>query len=94
MFGKETTIDDNTISSGEKQKICLARALYRKKDVLILDEATSAMDPLSQAEVFKKIEEYTRKENIITLIVSHNRKLIGDSDNLLTIKEGSICLSE
>jgi ABC-type multidrug transport system fused ATPase/permease subunit len=69
--GFEQVIDENTVSTGEKQKIALARVLYKKPDFLCLDEVVSAMDPLSQTKVLENLVDYVKNHNILCAYVSH-----------------------
>lgn len=69
-------VDETKLSSGEKQKICLARAIYLNKGVLILDEALSAMDPTSQKEVINNLYRYSIHNHLICIMVEHNEGII------------------
>lgn len=79
--GLQTKISENAsnISGGEKQKICLIRALSKKPDVLILDEPTSALDK----DAIEKLKEFLRlyKEERITIIATHDQSLNEISDD-------------
>ena len=58
------------ISGGEAQKIAIARALYKKAPFIILDEPTAALDPLAEAEVYRRFNEIAEnKTAIISAIV-------------------------
>ena len=59
-----------SISGGQSQLISLARALYKDAEILILDEATNALDNISERRIFKTIKEISK--NKITFLVSHN----------------------
>ncbi len=83
----DTAVDSDTVSSGEKQKICLARELYQNKEVLILDEATSQMDPMSQKNVYVRLLEYCRKNKIIVLVVNHNKAVVPSESVEIVIQE-------
>ena len=76
-------IDEEKISSGEKQKIALARALYKQPDFLCMDEVISAMDPVSQKLVFKRLVDYVKKYNIFCVYVSH----VSEEDEYSEIEE-------
>ena len=79
------------LSGGQKQRLGIARALYKKADVLIFDEATSALDSLTEQEVMKAIDGLGKQLTI--LIIAHrlttlkgcNRIVQFDKDNLLQI---------
>lgn len=68
--------DSNVLSSGERQKLCLARALYKQDlDLLILDEATAALDPSAETEIIQSILDYVMENRKILIWISHNEKM-------------------
>ncbi|CAA6805358.1 MAG: Phospholipid-lipopolysaccharide ABC transporter [uncultured Sulfurovum sp.] len=82
------TENGNNLSGGQRQRIALARALYKKPDILILDEATSALDNKSEALIQKALEAL--KHEMITITVAHRLSTIEKSDAILVFKEGKI----
>ncbi|HAW71809.1 MAG TPA: ABC transporter ATP-binding protein, partial [Firmicutes bacterium] len=64
-------VNDNAIelSGGEKQKLALARALYKDAPVIILDEPTAALDPIAESEVYQKYAELT--DGKTSIYISH-----------------------
>jgi ABC-type multidrug transport system fused ATPase/permease subunit len=70
--GLEEIVSEENISSGEKQKIALARAIYKEPDFLCLDEITAAMDPASQRMVMENVAEYVQEKGIFCAYVSHS----------------------
>ncbi len=77
------------ISGGQKQRLAIARALYKKPDILILDEATSALDNESEKKVQKTIDKLKGKITII--IISQRLKTIKSADNIIFLgNEGKI----
>jgi ATP-binding cassette, subfamily B, bacterial PglK len=68
-LGLDTLIKENgkNISGGQKQRIGLARALYQKPDILILDESTNALDSDTSAKIYEKIKD----NKITSIIISH-----------------------
>ncbi len=63
------------VSGGKKQRICLARALFKGCGLLLLDEATSALDKKTEEEFIKSLEEFLNKNNFILIAVTHKRKI-------------------
>ncbi len=99
----ETTLEDlncselrhrelRTLSGGEKQKIAIASMLVLNPDVLILDEPTSNLDPISMKEVLKAIENVRRKSHDLTIILAEHRigDLVKQVDRVLKLKEGEL----
>jgi ATP-binding cassette, subfamily B, bacterial PglK len=60
------------ISGGQKQRIAIARALYRKSDIIILDEPTSSLDKETRIKIYKSLKEINKKNNCTIIIVSHD----------------------
>lgn len=74
------------LSGGEKLKICVARALFRKPNLLILDEPTSALDDYSE-DLFCNL---LKNINVTTILVTHRKKLMDMSDRILKISDNKI----
>ncbi len=75
-LGREIQENGFNVSGGEKQRICLARALFKDCDLLLLDEATSALDKKTEEEFIMSLEEYLNKNNTILIAVTHKRKIL------------------
>ena len=78
--GMKISEDGKVISGGEKQRIGIARALYNDREILILDEATNALDNKTEEKIIRNIINY--KKNMTLICVSHNselKKLFGRS---------------
>ena len=75
-------------SGGEKQRISIARALFKDAPILVLDEATSALDSTSEKEVQKGIQ--TLLEGRTALIIAHRLSTISFCDRIFVLKEGQI----
>lgn len=88
--GIYTILDEfgNNLSGGQRQRIAIARALYKKPQILILDEATSALDNESESIISEVINEVS--ENIITFIIAHRLSTIKDCHKIAVFKKGEI----
>lgn len=78
-------------SGGEKQKMLLAKAIYKNAPVLILDEPTAALDPIAENELYLKYNEMT--DNKISFFISHRLSSTRFCDRILFIKDGTIAES-
>lgn len=76
------------LSGGQWQKLALARALYRKADILILDEPTAALDPRSEAEVYKQFVTLTQGNT--ALLITHRLGSVLTADRVLVLKNGQL----
>lgn len=77
-----------TLSAGQRQRVVIARALARKPDILILDEATSSLDNESEAHIKRVIEEL--KGRITIIAIAHRLSTIMDSDTLVALRDGRV----
>ena len=76
------------LSGGQRQRIALARAMLRKPDLLILDEATSSLDTHSERLIQKAIEDIAKR--ITVIVVAHRLSTIVNSDYIYVLKNGRI----
>lgn len=76
------------LSGGQRQRLAIARAIATDPPVLILDESTGALDPISEAEVLDKLL-YSRQDKI-TIMISHRPKVIERADWIVLLEEGRL----
>lgn len=65
-----------TLSEGQKQRAVVARALVTEPDLLVLDEPTSAMDPVNERQIFALIGEIARQRDMAVLVASHQMSFL------------------
>lgn len=92
--GLDTQVGERGIkfSGGQRQRIAIARALYRKPEIIVLDEATSALDNETEKAVMESIEVLQGKKTLI--IVAHRLSTIKNCDKVYEIKDGKARLVE
>jgi len=76
------------ISEGQKQRIGIARALYKKSDILVFDEITSALDILTEKKIMRDINKLKNKKTIF--FISHKKEILGKCNKIIEIKGGKI----
>lgn len=88
--GIDTILDEfgSNLSGGQRQRIAIARALYKKPQILIFDEATSALDNESESIISKVLDEVSADK--ITFVIAHRLSTIKNANKIAVFKEGSI----
>ena len=86
LLNHEVLENGKNFSGGQKQRLAIARGILRAKELLILDDSTSALDYLTDKEVRKNI----KKNKITTLIISQRCSSIKDADRIYIIEHGEI----
>lgn len=77
-----------SLSGGQKQRLSLARALVRDARLLILDEASSALDPITELKINEAIRERKKRQTVI--IISHRLSTVLSADRVIVMEEGRI----
>lgn len=80
--------DGIDLSGGERQKVALARALYRDASFIVLDEPTAALDPIAEAEIYRKFNDII--EDRTAIYISHRLSSCKFCDEILVFDRGGI----
>jgi len=88
--GLDTEVGERGVmlSGGERQRLALARVFFNNAKIVILDEATSAMDNITEELVMKNIMKFLKDKTIIT--IAHRLNTIKDFDKIFVFKDGKI----
>jgi ABC-type multidrug transport system fused ATPase/permease subunit len=78
----------DAVSGGQKQRLCLARALAGKPEVLILDEPTSALDPSSEVAIQESLSAL--KEDVTMFVIAHRMSTLDIADRVMVILDGRL----
>ncbi|SMY12317.1 dipeptide ABC transporter ATP-binding protein [Brevibacterium jeotgali] len=83
--------DPRTLSGGQRQRVAIARALAASPDVLVLDEAVSALDVSIQAQILDLVHDLCARRGLSCLFISHDLGVIAHlSDRVLVMKDGAV----
>ena len=91
--GLETRIGEGglKLSGGERQRLAIARALLRKPDLLIFDEATSSLDTETEREITRTIDEIIRtRPSFVTLLIAHRLSTVAGADRIVVLRKGRV----
>ncbi|BBF43379.1 ABC transporter, ATP-binding protein [Lachnospiraceae bacterium KM106-2] len=88
IFGKEYDERGIDMSGGQKQKVAIARALYKEASLIILDEPTSALDPLAEADIYNNFNELVQDKTAI--YISHRMSSSVFCDKILILDGGTV----
>ena len=80
--------DGINLSGGEAQKVAIARTLYRKQNLIILDEPSSALDPLAEYRLNQELNEIAKDKTVI--FISHRLSTVRDADCIYMMEKGRI----
>ena len=91
--GLDTRIGEGglKLSGGERQRLAIARALLRKPDILIFDEATSSLDTETEKEITRTIDQIIRtRPRFVTLLIAHRLSTVAAADRIVVLKKGRV----
>ncbi len=75
------------LSAGQKQRLAIARALYRNPEILILDEATSSLDPVSEQKVQQTLQWFLQQNKTI-IVIAHRLTTIKNCNKIIVLESG------
>ena len=78
------------VSGGEKQRLSIARALLRRPDLLVFDEATSSLDSITEEEITETIRDVSVLKDHVTILIAHRLSTIMHADTIYVLEKGYI----
>ncbi|MDA3812194.1 MAG: ATP-binding cassette domain-containing protein, partial [Spirochaetaceae bacterium] len=79
-----------SLSGGERQRVGIARAIYQRSQILLMDECTSALDGKTEKIVMDNLVQYQKEANISILFIAHNLKTLTNTDRILFFDKGRL----
>jgi len=89
-FNTQLRENANNLSGGQKKRLDVARALFSKSSLLILDEPTGNLDSVSERNFTKIIQNIRDKSDTIIVIITHQLNTIYDADQILVVEKGEV----
>lgn len=87
-YNTKIGMEGNGISQGQRQRILIARAVYKNPEYIFLDEATNALDANNEKEIMKHLNEFYKGKTVV--VVAHRLSTVRDADNIIVLDNGEI----
>jgi ATP-binding cassette subfamily B protein len=76
------------LSQGQKQRVLIARAIYKNPDFLFLDEATNALDANNEKKIVNNLQQFYRNKTVV--VVAHRLSTVKNADQIVVLEKGEI----
>ena len=83
--------EGNGISAGQRQRILIARAIYKNPSYIFMDEATNALDTTNEKIILENLNNFFATRTVV--IIAHRLSTIKNADNIIVINEGQVAES-
>jgi ATP-binding cassette subfamily B protein len=87
-YNTKIGMEGNGISQGQKQRILIARAVYKNPQFLFFDEATNSLDANNEKQIMKNLQEFYRGKTVV--IVAHRLSSVRHADNIVVLEKGKV----
>ena len=87
-YNTKIGMEGNGISQGQRQRLLIARAVYKNPDFLFFDEATNALDANNEKIILTNLKEFYKGKTVV--IVAHRLSTLQNADNIIVLENGSI----
>ncbi len=87
-YNTKIGMEGNGISQGQRQRILIARAVYKNPEFIFLDEATNALDANNEKEIMKHLHEFYKGKTVV--VVAHRLSTVKDADKIVVLDEGKV----
>jgi len=87
-YNSKIGMEGNGISQGQKQRLMIARAVYKNPDFLFLDEATNSLDANNERIIMENLAEFYKGRTVV--VVAHRLSTVQNADNIIVLKKGKV----
>jgi len=87
-YNTKIGMEGNGVSQGQRQRILIARAVYKDPEFIFLDEATNALDANNEKEIMKHLHRFYRGRTVV--VVAHRLSTVRDADNIVVLDKGRV----
>lgn len=87
-FDTKIGMDGNGINQGQRQRILIARIVYKDPDYIFFDEATNALDANTERRVMENMRRFFKGRTVV--VVAHRLSTVRDADNIIVVDQGRI----
>ena len=87
-FNTKIGAEGNGISAGQKQRLLIARAVYKNPHYIFFDEATNSLDANNEKEILENLQEFFKGKTVV--VVAHRLSTVKNADNIIVLHEGEI----
>ena len=90
--GLDTVIGEGgmKVSGGERQRLSIVRALLRRPDLLVFDEATSSLDSLTEEEISRTIRDVAESRDVMSILIAHRLSTVMHADRIFVLEHGQV----
>jgi len=87
-YNTKIGMEGNGVSQGQRQRILIARAVYKNPDFIFLDEATNALDANNEREIMEQLHAFYKGRTVV--VVAHRLSTVRDADKIVVLDKGRV----
>ena len=87
-YDTKVGMEGTGVSQGQKQRLLIARAVYKNPEYIFLDEATNALDANNEKEIMQHLQEFYKGKTVV--IIAHRLSTVKNADNIVVLEQGRI----
>lgn len=87
-YNTKIGMDGNGVSQGQRQRLLIARAVYKNPDFIFFDEATNALDANNERTIMNNLTEFYKNKTVV--VVAHRLSTVQNADNIIVLKDGAV----